>query len=243
MLKRRDALFRSNRMDANAVKLSVLIRQQIAELMAMAEDLQSLYLAEQAKFDKMKKSDQEKAEGMEQLLSNRENIVRLTFLHIQELEMLEKQRDAEAEQSTREKEQLFELREAPHETKNGSYGVVALPDLSAFPDIEVRDGFSTQESNEVRINNMLDQVLDGVIDLKELATAMGTQIQQTDVVIDNLDAQVGQTNEQLDNLNTRLKSLLMKARSPKQLCMDIVVVVLFIIMIGLLIKVVKDRYG
>lgn len=71
-----------------------------------------------------------------------------------------------------------------HDTKTGSYGIVALPDVSAFPgdaygvfsfcwlifflwiDIEVADGFATQEANEARINNMLDQVLDGVIDLK-----------------------------------------------------------------------------
>jgi hypothetical protein len=72
-------------------------------------------------------------------------------------------------------------------------------------DIEVADGFATQDANETRINNMLDQVLDGVIDLKELATAMGTQIQQTDAVIDNLDNQVGAANVHLDTLNTKLK--------------------------------------
>jgi hypothetical protein len=49
LLKKRDALFRSNRSDVNAVKLGALIRQQLVELMAFAEDLQSMYLAEQKK--------------------------------------------------------------------------------------------------------------------------------------------------------------------------------------------------
>jgi len=119
MLKRRDALFKSNKMDANAVKLSVLIRQQIREAMEMAEDMQSLYLKEEAKWKKMKPKEREKLEGMEQLLSNREQIVKLTFLHVQEMEMLEKQRALEAEHETQQKEKLFELKEAPHETKHG----------------------------------------------------------------------------------------------------------------------------
>jgi hypothetical protein len=98
MLKRRDALFRTNRADVNAVKLGALIRQQIAEVMAFAEDLQSMFLAEQKKLDKMR----DKPEGMEQLLSNREQIVKLTFLHVQELEMLEKQRDYQEGESEME---------------------------------------------------------------------------------------------------------------------------------------------
>ena len=243
MLKRRDALFRVNKADPNAVKLSVLIRSQIAEIMSMAEDMQTMYLAEKAKWDKKKQKEKDKAEGMEQLLSNREDIVRLTFLHVQEIEMLERQRSEEAEQQSREREQLFELREVAHDTKSGSYGIVDLPPLSAFPDLEVQEGFGQQEANEVRINNMLDQVLDGVIDLKELATAMGTQIEQTDVIIDNLDMEVSSANTNVDNLNTRLKGLLMQARSPKQLCVDICAIILFIILVGLLIKVIKDRYG
>ncbi len=141
-----------------------------------------------------------------------------------------------------QKEKLFELKEVAHDTKNGSYGIVALPDVSAFPDIEVADGFAAQEANEARINNMLDQVLDGVIDLKELATAMGTQIQQTDVVIDNLDTQVGAANVHLDNLNTKLKGMLAKLRSPKQFMVDILIVVLFLILIGLMIKILNDRF-
>ncbi len=104
MLKRRDALFRSNRGDVNAVKLSALIRQHISEVCSCAEDLQAIYLAEQKNLDKKR----DKPEGMEQLLSNREQIVKLTFLHVQELEMLEKQRDyqdgdSELEQKVKEK--------------------------------------------------------------------------------------------------------------------------------------------
>lgn len=196
-------------------------------------------MAEQKKFDKTR----DKPEGMEQLLANREQIVKLTFLHVQELEMLEKQRDyQDGDSELDQKEKLFELKEVAHDTKTGSYGIVALPDVSAFPDIEVAGGFAAQEANEARINNMLDQVLDGVIDLKELATAMGTQIQQTDVVIENLDTQVetflfakkqnsyfkkvGAANAHLDTLNTRLKGLLARVRSPKQFIVDIIIVVL-----------------
>lgn len=204
-----------------------------------------MYLAEQKKLDKTR----DKPEGMEQLLANREQIVKLTFLHVQELEMLEKQRDyQDGDSELDQKEKLFELKEVAHDTKTGSYGIVALPDVSAFPDIEVAGGFAAQEANEARINNMLDQVLDGVIDLKELATAMGTQIQQTDVVIENLDTQVkfwifcvsnlcflfkkktttkvGAANAHLDTLNTRLKGLLARVRSPKQFIVDIIIVVL-----------------
>ncbi len=238
MLKRRDALFRANRSDPNGVKLSALVRQQIAEVMTAAEEMQSMYLAEQKKQEKKK----DVTEGMEQLLTNREQIVKLTFLHVQELEMLEKQRDYGGESETEQREKLFELKEAAHDTKNGSYGIVALPDVSAFPDIEVAEGFATQEANEARINTMLDQVLDGVISLKDLATAMGTQIAQTDVVIDNLDSQVGAANVHLDTLNTRLKGILTRIRSPRNFVMDVVLVVLFIILIGLLIKMIKDRF-
>jgi hypothetical protein len=69
---------------------------------------------------------------MEQLLANREQIVKLTFLHVQELEMLEKQRDYDGDSEVEQKEKLFELKEVAHETKTG-YGIVSLPDVSAFP--------------------------------------------------------------------------------------------------------------
>lgn len=255
MLKRRDALFRSNKSDPNAIKLSALIRQQIAEVFEDAEEMQTLYLAEEKKFRKQeKRAKGSSPAGMEQLLHNREQIVKLTFLHVQECEMLEKQRQQDEMDMDKAREQLFEMKEVAHDTKTGGYGVVSLPDVStAFPDIEispssssgagVQEGFDQQERNEQRINNMLDQVLDGVIDLKELAVAMGTQLRQTDAVIDGLDVEVQRTNAELDTLNTRLKALLTRVRSPKQLVVDICVGVLFLIMIGLLVKVVRDRYG
>jgi uncharacterized membrane protein (DUF4010 family) len=61
-------------------------------------------------------------------------------------------------------------------------------------------------------------------------------------VIDNLDTQVVAANVHLDTLNTRLKGLLTRVRSPKNFVMDIVIVVLFIILVGLMIKIIKDRY-
>ena len=167
----------------------------------------------------------------------------MTFAHIQECELLESQREKTEKKNSKQRDRLFELKERPKNQTGdeGSYGIVKLPDIDKIPDISVQEGFDKQDQNDQRIDSLLDDVLRGVGDLKEYANQMSNKIEISTVMIDDIGVNVDQANENLKSINLQLKKTLKKLRSPKKLCFDICLCLLFLGLIALIIKVILDR--
>jgi len=237
ILKVRDNLL-SQKLHEEVIKRSNTARIMISDVYADAEQLNEIHNKEKKK--SQKKIDEDP--GYKQLMANRTNIVKLIFTHIQECEMLEGQRERVDDENLKFK--LFELkavRPKDQETNNGDYGIVKLPDIEKMPDITVQEGFARQDANDLKIEQLLDQVLDGVIDLKELATAMGDHIETSSAIVEELNVNVKEANQQLIDVNLQLKKTLKKLRSPKKICFDICLIILFLGLIGLIVKVALDR--
>eukprot|EP01091_Cochliopodium_minus_P019801 TRINITY_DN843_c0_g1_i1.p1 TRINITY_DN843_c0_g1~~TRINITY_DN843_c0_g1_i1.p1 ORF type:complete len:290 (-),score=90.10 TRINITY_DN843_c0_g1_i1:115-984(-) len=238
VIGKRDNFIKSN-MQIEAIKYSNIARIQIADVYEDAEHLKQIHEKDEQKHRKKAQED----EGFRQLLTNRSDIIRLTFAHIQECEMLESQREQQAEKQSKQKRKLFELKERPKKQNNddNSYGIVKLPDIDKIPDISVQEGFDKQDENDKKIDGLLDDVLKGVVDLKEYANTMSNRIEISNTMIDDISVNVDQANEQLRDINLQLKKTLKKIRSPKKICFDICLCLLFLGLIALIIKVIYDR--
>jgi len=228
-LKERDELILKSPQSKASVEAAAKVRSAIIAARDEAEVLSEIQ-KRQAK--KTKKGD------AEAIIAHRKEVVDLIFKHIEELERLEKARPQQQEET---KNSLFGGKKSraqpssdtgPYTTseatgggayKGGSY----IPEEGGLlPDID--EGLRKLEQKNKIIDSQLEEVEQGVLALKNLATQMGEHVDQQNVMIDDITATAEKANAHLRETNTRLKNALDKVRKPDRFIIDFILIIVLL---------------
>jgi len=215
LIKNRDELEKTAPGTIATVEISHQIRGAIKEVRADAAAMDKLQKSEKDAYVKKYKEIPEKEKQIEQ----REEIVGLVFDHIEEIRQLDQKRhgDSAFNQQKKNKDPL----------------------ITELPDIEGDEGFQQMRKNDKAIDSMLDNVAAGVNDLKEIATEMGKEVAKQGVMLDDLDVKVDKVNDELENINIRLRKALESVRKGDRFIVDIILLCILLGLCGYIYSVVK----
>jgi len=197
------------------VELSQKIRQSLKEVRTDAAQLDKLQKDEKTKYIKKNKQNEE----VEKEIEHREEVVGTVFDHIEEIKQLDQKRHGDSAFSSKP-------------------GVPKDPLITSLPDIDDA-GFQLLRKNDQVIDGMLENVAAGVNELKEIASEMGKEAEQQGIMLDNLDAKVDRVNDQLENINIRLRKALESVRKGDRFIVDIILLCVLLGLVGYIYSIVK----
>lgn len=216
-IKDRDELELTAAGTRHTVEASHGIRSKIKSIKQDAQTLDTLQKKEKAKYEKKNKTIPEK----EQQIENREELVGLVFSHIKEVEALNNKKHGDS-----------------------SFGSGAEsskdPTITELPNID-DEGFQLLRRNDAIIDKHLDEIAGSVGVLKEMATEMGKEAEQQGIMLDNLDKKVDDVNDQLENLNTRMRKALESIRKGDRFIIDIILLCVLLGIAGYIYSIVKKQ--
>jgi len=214
LIKNRDELEKTAPGTVATVEISQQIRTTIKEIRADAAAMDKLQKAEKDAYIKKNKEVPEKEEQIEK----REEIVGLVFEHIEEIRQLDQKRHGDSAFTSQKKTQD--------------------PLITELPDIDDA-GFQLMRKNDQIIDGMLQNVSDRVGNLKEIANAMGNEINKQGIMLDDLDAKVDKVNDELENINVRLRKALENVRKGDRFIVDIILLCILLGLVGYIYSIVK----
>jgi len=214
LIKNRDELEKTAPGTVATVEISHQIRAAIKEVRADAAAMDKLQKAEKETYVKKNKEVPEK----EAQIEKREEIVGLVFDHIEEIRQLDQKRHGDSAFSTNKK------------SKD--------PLITELPNID-DEGFQLLRKNDQVIDGMLDQVSTNVNDLKEIANEMNKEINKQGIMLDDLDVKVDKVNDELENINIRLRKALDSVRKGDRFIVDIILLCILLGLIGYIYSIVK----
>jgi len=214
LIKDRDDLEKTAPGTVATVEISHQIRTALKEVRNDAATMAKLQKDEKDHYVKKNKTVPEKEEQIEK----RETIVNLVFDHIEEIKSLDQKRHSEGS--------------AFSQKKGGDPLITELPDIDDA-------GFQLMRKNDQVIDGMLDNVRDGVSVLKEMATEMGKEAERQGVMLENLEIKVDKVNDELENINIRLKKALDSVRKGDRFIVDIILLVILLGLCGYIYSIVK----
>lgn len=196
------------------VELSHKIRHALKEVRTDATQLDKIQKDEKASYIKKNKQD----ESREEQIELREEIVGTVFDHIEECKQLDQKRHGDS---------AFSKSSAPKD-----------PLVTSLPDIDDA-GFQLLRKNDQAIDNMLDNVAAGVSNLREIALEMGKEAEAQGVMLDDLDNKVDKVNDQLENINIRLRKALESVRKGDRFIVDLILLCVLLGLCGYIYSIVK----
>jgi len=211
----RDEMEKSAPGTVATVELSHQVRQALKDIRTDAVKLDKLQKDEKAAYIKKNKQDEDKEKEIE----NREEVVGTVFDHIEECKLLDQKRHGDSAFSSKP-------------------GAPKDPLITSLPDIDDA-GFQLLRKNDQIIDGMLENVAAGVNELREIATEMGKEAEHQGVMLDNLDAHVDKVNDDLENINIRLRKALESVRKGDRFIVDIILLVVLLGLIGYIYSIVK----
>jgi SYP7 family syntaxin len=214
LIKDRDELEKTAPGTVATVEISHQIRTALKEIRNDAAAMSKLQKEEKDSYVKKNKTVPEKEEQIEK----REEIVNLVFDHIEEIKGLDQKRHSEGS--------------AFSQKKGGDPLITELPDIDDA-------GFQLMRKNDQVIDGLLDNVKDGVGVLKEMATEMGKEAERQGVMLDNLEVKVDKVNDELENINVRLRKALENVRKGDRFIVDIILLCVLLGLIGYIYSIVK----
>jgi len=215
MIKERDELEAVNPGSTHTVEASHNIRKTMKEIRADAQTLSALQKREEDKFRKKNKADSTE----EQKIESRAEIVDLAFKHIKECELLSNRRFGDISS--------FGERDARD------------PVITELPDID-DEGFQLLRKNDAAIDMALDGISNQVGVLKEMAVEMGKEAELHGVMLDELNIHVDKVNDQLENINIRLKKTLDSIRKGDRFIVDIILLCVLLGVGGYIYHMIKS---
>lgn len=211
----RDEMERTAPGTVATVELSQKIRQSLKEVRVDATTLDQMQKDQKAKYIKKNKQDEEKEKEIE----HREEIVGTVFDHIEEVKQLDQKRHGDSAFSSKG-------------------GAPKDPLITSLPDIDDA-GFQLLRKNDQVIDGMLDNVAAGVNDLREIATEMGKEAETQGVMLENLEVRVDKVNDELENINLRLRKALENVRKGDRFIVDIILLCILLGLCGYIYSIVK----
>ena len=98
------------------------------------------------------------------------------------------------------------------------------------------------QQNDKEIDELLDQVIDLAKGLGEHARNLNTGIMTQQRLIKNINKRAEKARADLSRKNDALASTLKKYRSTNKLCVDVILIVVFLALVGVLIHVIKSKF-
>jgi len=214
LIKNRDELELSTAGTRHTVEASHIIRSKIKSIKADAQTLDVLQKKEKAKYEKKNKTIPEK----ETQIETREELVGLVFSHIKEIEGLNNRKHGDS--------------------SFGGGSDNKDPTITELPNID-DEGFQLLRRNDAIIDEHLDNIAGTVGVLKEMAHEMGKEAELQGVMLDNLDKKVDDVNDQLENLNSRMRKALESVRKGDRFIVDIILLCVLLGIGGYIYSLVK----
>ena len=233
-LKERDALLQKGASGTKeTVQKSYKIREQIKQA---KEDAQKLANLQRKEAGKKKGKD---AEQVEQRLE----VVQLVWKHIEECEALEKRR-----YQGKNSEARVELFGGGRGGGAGA-GPSGVGPVSRVPvgggtelpeiDLETQDGLKALQRKDQQIDEGLDQIAEGVNDLRHLAIDMRDEVKVQSAMVDEITHKVDAASGHLTNLNKRMKKTLANTRSADRFILDFILLVILLGVVGYIVSLVS----
>lgn len=224
-LKKREELIQKG---ASGTKANVQMSHEIRQKIKMAREDANKLMALQRKEDAKKKS---KAPASGMTAEERQEIVELCFKHIEECELLEKRRFTSKNSEARV--ELFRGGAGPS-------GVTASRAMigTELPDIETQDGLRQLQQKDQQIDQALEQVAEGVQELRGIAIDMRDEVKVQTSMVDEITHKVDAANQHLNNLNRRMKTTLASTRSADRFILDFILVVILLGIVGYIVSLV-----
>lgn len=97
------------------------------------------------------------------------------------------------------------------------------------------------QQNDQEIDEMLDKVIEMADILKGHAENIGTAIQTQAELIKKVNSKAEKARARLQKRASALQGVLEKYRRTNKMCIDIVLVIVFLILIGVVVKVLKIK--
>jgi len=199
--------FYSKDQRSKAVTKGSEIRGKIKQAKEVGTALEKMYkdkhkhLKAKEKLPGFKPTEEKKAKD-----DNRKQVVELMWKHISELERQEK--------TVKGSSALDNLGEASESSGERQVVVAGIPDIDD-------PQFELLRKQDAEIDLKLDQTLQGVQRLKQLAVEAGAELDLQDKMIENLQTIANETLGELENVNGELKKTLKQVRSARNCCCDI----------------------
>lgn len=214
LIKDRDELEKTAPGTVANVEISQEIRNGIKEVRGDAAAIDQLQKKEKETYIKKNKTVPEK----EQLMEKREEIVQNIFDHLEEIQQLNTKRHGDSGFSVNKKS--------------------TDPVITELPDID-DGGFQMLRKNDQVIDGMLNDISDGVNVLRDMASQMGTAAQAQGIALDDLENKVDKVNDELENINTRLRKALESVRKGDRFILDIILLCVLLGLCGYIYSIVK----
>jgi len=189
-----------------AVEKGSEIRKKIKEAVEFGEQLEKMQQDKQKKHKAKEKipgfklTDEKKAKD-----ENQENIVGLMWKHLAELQKQEKTMKT-----------TIKIQESNSSEEDGDREVIA-----GIPDID-DPRFEVLRKNDEEIDVLLDDTLQGVRRLKQMATEIGGEVEKSIILIQEIKERADVTLGKLETVNGQLKKTIESARAPSNCCCDII---------------------
>jgi len=206
------------------VQMSHSIRQQLKGLRDDANKLRELQRKEAARAKGKTVAVQQAEQRQEQ--------VEVVFKHIEDVENQERRRYGGKDSDARV--QLFSGGKAA-----GSMTVSAtrVPTGGVeLPDIETQEGLKQLQRKDQAIDEALEQVAEGVSELKNIALDMRDEVKVQSSMVDEITSKVDSANLHLNSMNKRMKKTLEQTRSADRFILDFILLVILLGIVGYIIK-------
>ena len=226
-LKERDELLQKGASGSKqTVQLSHQIRTQIKGAKEDAQKLLALQKKEAAKKDK-------KGTNATQV-EERQEVVELVFKHIEECEAIEKRRYNGKQAEARV--ELFSGGTSGAGSSSTSSTVSRVPVGTELPDIETQDGLKMLAAKDKVIDEGLDQIAEGVQDLKSLALDMRDEVKVQSAMVDEITSKVDSASSQLSGINKKMKKTLQSTRSADRFILDFILLAIVLGIAGYVVS-------
>jgi len=215
LIKDRDELELTASGTRHTVEASHNIRAKIKSIKNDAQTLDGLQKKDRAKYQKKNKTIPEK----EAQIETREELVGFIFQHIKEVEALNNRKHGDS-------------------SFGSGGGESKDPTITELPNID-DEGFQLLRRNDAVIDKHLDDISSSVGVLKEMAHEMGKEAEAQGIMLDNLDKKVDDVNDQLENLNIRMRKALESIRKGDRFIIDIILLCILLGIGGYIYSIVK----
>jgi len=208
-LAERNELLLGTKGNANeaTVRVSAEVRAKIREINVEVDKLVLMLEQEKAKVERRREKGKTVTPEAEAQLISRQEVIDLCRQHIDECKRIQRQ--------TGKKGNLAGNRSSRMLTND--------PTITELPDIEGELGTELKDKDN-QINQKLLLVEDGVGVLRQMATDMGKEIELQENIIAVIDNDVDKANEQLDNINARMRKVLTGVQKADNFCITVVMI-------------------
>lgn len=226
LIKERDEQEKENPGSTQVVKLASDVRRELASVQEEQEALKKIQSTFRAKYEKKKKRAKSADPQLEELLDKHDEVIDCIGQHIEECTKLEKRRAG--------------ISSSGYSALGGD-GKVIDPTVTELPDVD-DPRFMMLKKQDEQIDVLVDDLGRNVKDLKNMSYDMKDLIKEQSAKLDDLETEVDKADARLVSMNEKVLEAVKQARGGSKVCVDIILIIIFLGLVGLIIKIVKNRY-